>query len=302
MTIKDILQDGFSILKSKTKNKIIDISTPYLDALVLLSEALNVSKEKLYMHYNDKITDFGQEQYYEFIEKRRSGFPVSYIRGKKEFYGLDFCVDNRVLVPRPETEFLVYEALEIIKHKVTDKGKLNLNILDVCTGSGCIAISIASEINLYKKEQKSLFSNIAVSACDISTDVEQVFRMNCKMLLGQEIRFFHSDLLSHVNDSYDIIISNPPYLTTENVRRMEECAWPEPSIALDGGENGLMLVFKLIEQAKTKIKEYGYLLLEADDNQMPGIKKKMEDEGYKDIRLVKDLSGWDRIIYGSLSA
>ena len=163
MTIKDVLQDGFSILKSKTKNKIIDISTPYLDAVVLLSEALNVSKEKIYMHYNDKITDFGQERYYEFIDKRCLGIPVSYIRGKKEFYGLDFCVDNRVLVPRPETEFLVYEAFEIIKHKITDKGKLNLNILDVCTGSGCIAISISNEIDMYKKEQKSLFENEILS-------------------------------------------------------------------------------------------------------------------------------------------
>jgi release factor glutamine methyltransferase len=301
MTVKDVLQNGFSILKKNTNNNIIDISTPYLDAVVLLSEALNVSREKLYMLFNDKVTDFGKEQYCEYIEKRLSGIPVSYIRTKKEFYGLDFYVDNRVLVPRPETESLVYQALEIIKYKITEKGRLFLNVIDVCTGSGCIAISLVNQINIYKKENKSLFDNIIVSACDISKSAIDVFKMNCKILLGQELPVFMSDLLSETENSYDIIISNPPYLTSDNVKRMLEFAWPEPSIALNGGENGLELVFRLIEQAKTKIRKDGYLLLEADDNQMQEIKEKMQKEGYADINIIKDLSGWNRVIYGSSS-
>lgn len=299
MTVKDVLQSGFNILKKDMDNNIIEISTPYLDAVVLLAEALNVSKEKLYMHFNENITDFGKEQYFEYIKKRKAGIPVSYIRRKKEFYGLDFYVDNRVLVPRPETEFLVYESLEIIKHRVFEESRLNLNIIDVCTGSGCIAISLVNELEMYKKENRSLFENISVSACDISDDALAVFKMNSKILLGKEIASFKSDLLTETENKYDLIISNPPYLTSESVNRMLESSWPEPSMALDGGIEGLDYIYKLIEQAGNRLKEDGYLLVEADDWQMPKIERKMKSEGFNNIKLIQDLSGWNRIISGS---
>jgi release factor glutamine methyltransferase len=299
MTVKDVLQSGFNILKEK-RNNIIEISTPYLDAVILLADALNVSKEKLYLYFNEHITEFGKDQYFEFIKKRKAGIPVSYIRRRKEFYGLNFYVDNRVLVPRPETEFLVYEALEIIKHNVMEENRLNLNVIDVCTGSGCVAISLVNEINMYKKENKSLFENINVSACDISDDALSVFRMNSKILLGFELNWFKSDLLTETNEKYDIIISNPPYLTSENVVKMIDSAWPEPNIALDGGIEGLDYIFMLIEQAGSRLKDGGSLLIEADDWQMQRIENKMKEEGFENIRLIQDLSGWNRIIKGSV--
>jgi release factor glutamine methyltransferase len=297
MTIKDILQNGFRILK-ENDNSIIDISTPYLDAVVLLAEALNVSKEKLYLYFNEHITEFGKDQYFEYIKKRKEGIPVSYIRRKKEFYGLNFYVDNRVLVPRPETEFLVYESLEIIKHRVIEEGRLNLNIIDVCTGSGCVAISLVNEINMYKKENRSLFENIIISACDVSEDALNVFKMNSKILLGRELSCFKSDLLTEANGKYDLIISNPPYLTSENVSKMLDSSWPEPGIALDGGIEGLDYIFKLIDQAMIKLKEDGCLIIEADDWQMPKIENKMKEAGFKNVKIVQDLSGWNRIITG----
>lgn len=285
MNIRDALGEGALKLKNE--------ETPFLDASVLLAHTLKISREKLLASYPDLLSHEHQKIFQELIQKRAGGIPVAYLTGRKEFFGRDFYVDSRVLVPRPDTEILVEAALkiaDILGENPEFSAPDSLRVLDVCTGTGCVPLTLVLENPL-----------LYVAASDISRDALDVFEINRKKLGNPPAALFQSDLLRNVPGKWHIITSNPPYLTRSEVEEMKQRSWPEPFLALLGGENGLDLVFRLIKESKDSLIKNGYLLLEAASPQMTDIREYMEAEGFREICVLPDLAGRDRVIQGNFS-
>ncbi len=276
MTVRQTLVDGAKRLEG--------VRTPFLDALVLLSHAAGYSKEKLIASYPDEIPNGIREDFCRFIDKRLGGTPVSYIREKKEFYGLEFNVGTGVLVPRPETEILVEAVIGLAR----ENPAIQL-IHDACAGSGCIGISIKHEM-----------PHLEVSASDMSAEALSYFKHNSLAILGEEIPNRQSDLLLSVSGKFDVITANPPYLTSEEWERMADNGWPEPRIALDGGGDGLKYYTEIIPQSVPRLKNGGFLVLEADPSQFGPIKKMLMQNGFHTTIIYKDLAGRDRAISAQL--
>jgi len=280
MNIQSVLHEGYSILYYA------EVETPILDATVLLSEAIGFTKEKLLESLPDEIDSNSYNRFKHFLDLRCSGVPVSYIRHKKEFFGLEFYVDERVLVPRPDTETLVEAALERAK---TDRN-IN-NILDICTGSGCVAIAL-----------KYTFRELNVSASDISGNALDVCVLNSRKILGVSLTLYLSDLFNSIPGKYDIITGNPPYLLAEEMKGLKKLKWPEPKLALYGGKDGIETLKKIIEDAPLYLNSGGYLMLEAAEVEMSALSNLMTLRGYDSIYKVKDLAGRDRVICGRYSS
>ncbi len=280
MTIQKALKEGHNILFYA------EVDTPVLDAIVLLSEALGMSKEQLFSSLPEDMEAQAYERYRQLLDLRCSGQPVSYIRRRKEFYGLEFYVDQRVLVPRPETELLVDEVLHLARRNPTLR-----RVHDACTGSGCIAITV-----------KHLLPDLEVSASDISPDAEEVFARNREKLLGglgdpaRELPFYRSDLLADVPGRFDVIVANPPYLTDREVLHMKKIGWPEPASALKGGEDGTEPAENLIRQARRRLRAEGVLMLEASSEQMNKLYALLDSCGYRDIVVRRDMADRERMI------
>ena len=200
--------------------------------------------------------------------------------------GLQFYVDENVLIPQPDTEILVEETIKLLKEKQ------NIQILDLCTGSGCIAIAIAK----YLKSAK-------VIAIDISKKALEIAQKNSKINeVEEKIQFMQSDLWQEIKkQAFDIIVSNPPYIETENIQKLSKQVQKEPLIALDGGKDGLEFYRKIIKEAPNYLKEDGYLCLEIGYNQKKQIINEMlQTKDYKYIVSKKDLAGNDRVIIGGM--
>ncbi len=285
MTIKAALHEGYSILFYA------EVETPMLDATVLLAEALSVTKEELFASLPEEIEPVLYERYKEYIDKRCRGVPVSYIIKRKEFYGLEFYVDERVLVPRPDTEVVVEEVLTLLGNntfRVKVGEDRDPEILDLCTGSGCIAITVKAHAN-----------DVNVYASDISEEVKEVFELNNVKILGEKkIPFFISDLFKNLSGQYDIITCNPPYLTDKEIENLEKLGWVEPVLALAGGEDGTDIAVRVIEEAPNYLRWGGYLILEAAPSQMTKLWAIMSARGFEDIYTRKDLGKRERIICG----
>ncbi|MDC7239467.1 MAG: peptide chain release factor N(5)-glutamine methyltransferase, partial [Spirochaetales bacterium] len=208
-------------------------------------------------------------------------YPVAYITGTKEFFGRDFHVREGILCPRPDTEVLIEEALAEIDRREYRR------VHDLCTGSGCIALTLALER-----------PDLEVSASDISPTVETVFAINRKALEADRVGFSLGNLLENIEGPLDLIATNPPYLTTgETDERMED-SWKEPALALDGGDDGLDLIRIIIPDAARLLKEEGMLMIEADPRQMDAMESLMKDNGFNKIRRICDLAGDERVILG----
>jgi release factor glutamine methyltransferase len=278
MTIQDTLREGYTILFYA------EVETPMLDSIVLLAEALGMTKEKLYASLPVPIDGHHYERFREYLHRRCSGIPVSYICCRKEFFGREFYVDERVLVPRPDTEVLVEYALSLAKQHPSIK-----SIHDACTGSGCIAIIL-----------KLLLPEADISASDISAEAGEVFRINCERMLGNDtdIPFTVSDLLEAVKGRFDMIAANPPYVKDEEVENLKKIGWPEPVCALKGGPYGTTVSERLIRQASCNIKAGGYCVLESSPENMEILEALMEKSGFKEITIVEDLGHRPRVISG----
>ncbi len=304
MTYQKALREGYSILFYA------EVDTPMLDATVLLCEATGMSKEKLFASLPEPIDDDCYLRYREYLELRCEGIPVSYIRHKKEFYGIEFYVDERVLVPRPDTEVLVEEALALINSGFRERllfrkpasdlcidvvpipkasGDEKPKILDLCTGSGCIAISIAANLGV---------NNIEIHASDISHDVRAVFDFNSLKILGYKLDFHVSNLFDRIDGEFDLITCNPPYLKKTEVDNLDKIGWREPKIALLGGEEGTEIAGKIIGEAFYYLKDGGYLIMEASPEQMTKLYGLMDARGFKNIYTRRDLGDRERIICG----
>ncbi len=277
MTVREAIEQGAAQIAARWDE------TPRLDASVILAHSMGITREKLLAAYPDPVPEDALQTYTEGIGRRVSGWPVAYITGHQEFYALDFKVNTDVLVPRHDTEILAEEALRLLSES---KGSTP-RVLDLCTGSGCIAVSL--KYNCPEAE---------VEASDISPAALEVFRENCRNILGRELRNYNTDLLEGITGPYDIIVSNPPYLTEETTDSMKNGGWPEPRLALEGGCDGLDFIRSIIRSSKTRLKEGGYLLFEADPSQMKCIKEEYENNLFSDIIVKKDLAGRDRVILG----
>lgn len=276
MTIRTALREGSSVLYYA------EIETPVLDAIVLLAEVLGVTKERLFASLPEDIDERRYTRFRELLDMRCAGIPVSYIRRKKEFYGIDFYVDDRVLVPRPESELVVEETFSTVR-----RNSWITSVHDVCTGSGCLAIVV-----------KKNCPELSVTASDISSDCLDVFKENSRCILGFELTTYVSDILKEVPRTYDIIIANPPYLTAYEVDSLKRIGWPEPGIALRGGVDGTAVTERLIGEARDRLNPGGFLLVEASPQQMGKLTVVMESAGYRDIRVRRDLAGQKRLICG----
>jgi release factor glutamine methyltransferase len=259
-----------------------EVETPLLDATVLLGEALGRSKEQLLAGPEAPVDEEGWRRFEEFLDRRCRGAPVSYIRRKKEFFSLVFRVDERVLVPRPDTETLVEEAL-----RLAERDPALRRVHDACTGSGCVAVAL-----------QHARPALEVSASDLSAGAQEVFRLNCRTLLGRELPFTRSDLLGAVAGPFDLITANPPYLTDREVDELKMAGWPEPESALRGGPDGTSLLERLVRQAPARLAPAGWLLLEADPAQMVYLRGHLSACGFRDIEAVPDLAGRPRVIRG----
>ena len=275
MNIKEALEYGINLLKENKQEN------PILKAKILLANILNKDKNYLLINEAELLDENVVKKYIEDLRKICSGIPLQYITKSQEFFGLNFYVDENVLIPQPDTEILVEEVIKICK----DKNK-KLKILDLCTGSGSIGISIAKNIN-----------NCEVTLSDISIKALDVAKKNCSNLGKEEIKIIESDLFNNIKETFDIIVSNPPYIKKDVIKTLSKEVQNEPHLALDGGEDGLEIYKRIIKEAYKFLNKDGYLCLEIGYDQKEDVIRLLEKENnYKDIYSKKDLSRNDRII------
>ena len=280
MNIKELVDYGKKLLKEN------DIEDYNIIAKTLVKYILKIDDAQIILQEENEVEEEDKTRYYLAVIEVISGFPVQYITNKQEFYGLEFYVDQNVLIPQPDTEILVEEVINIIKNNKEFTN--NVKILDMCTGSGCIGISIAKNIE-----------NCNVEMLDYSSDALDVAKINANKILGNlsNIKFIQSDMYEELEEEYDIIVSNPPYIKTEEIETLSEEVKHEPELALDGGEDGLAFYKELIEESHKYLSDNGYLCMEIGYNQKDDVTEMLEKNGnYYDIYSKKDLSGNDRII------
>ena len=267
------------------------IDTQFLDAQLLLSFVLNTTRTALIAKETEPLSPEDQKHFYSLIERRINGECTAYITGKKEFWGLDFLVNPSVLVPRPDTEILVEAALQK-KKEIAPAARKKIKIMDLCTGCGAIAIALKHEM-----------PEIDVCAADISAEALETAKANASRLLptGSQIHFYHGNLfkaLPSTETLFDIIVSNPPYIPSDEIIKLPLEVQNEPLVALDGGKSGLDIIECIIKEAPDYLMHGGMLLLEADPSQMENIKHLLETRGFSGIQLHKDLSNQVRVISG----
>ena len=255
--------------------------TPRLDAEVLLSHLLGQKRIFLYVHFDQPLTAEELARYREMVKRRAAGEPVAYICGEKEFMGLTFKVTPAVLVPRPDTETLVEAAIERLK------GKEGARIADVCTGSGAIALALAH----YLPES-------SVTATDISSDALEIAKQNAETLgLSERVQFFEGDLLAPLaGETFDAIVSNPPYIPGAEIEGLPREVRAEPKIALDGGADGLDFYRRLVRESSALLKDGGFLAVECGDTQAGAIAEMAKDGGFGKTEIVRDLADKERVV------
>lgn len=274
MTIKEAITKGMIMLKSN------NIDSPKLKARLLLQYILDKPRQYIIVYDNKEIDKKQQWEYFVNIEKITKGIPLQHITHKQEFMKMDFFVNQDVLIPRQDTEILVEEVIKIAKKKNRPK------ILDLCTGSGAIAISL-----------KKFVPNSDVYAVDISEKALEIARKNARKLEA-DVKFIKSNLFENLKkEKFDIIVSNPPYIKREDIMNLSEEVKNEPQIALDGGIDGLDFYKKISEQAIEYLKLDSYLCFEIGYNQKNEVIQIIENKHiYKNVYSKKDLYGNDRIV------
>ena len=276
MTIKQAIIKGVTILKLEK------ISSPKLKARLLLQYVLKKPRQYLIVYDNQKLTELQEKEYLKYIELLKQGEPIEHITHQKEFMKLNFYVDENVLIPRQDTEVLVEEVIKIAK-KINAK-----KILDLCTGSGAIAVSLAKYLE-----------NVQLTALDISGKALDIAISNAKNNHVQEkITFVESNLFEDLaQEKYDIIVSNPPYLKRKEIENLDMEVRREPKIALDGGEDGLDFYKKIIDKGYEYLKYGGYICLEIGYDQKEEVMKIIDDKKqYINTYCKKDLYDNDRVI------
>lgn len=266
-----------------------DIQEGKLIAEIVFSHVLNIDRMMLFTKYRDDIEDEEIEKIRYFIQKiGREKFPVQYLLNEQEFYGRKFYVDKGVLIPRQDTEILVEKMIDTLKDKVL-KNEIHPKILDIGVGSGIIGITVALEIE-----------SSYVLGVDISDKALETAQKNKEILKVSNIKFLKSDLFENVEfREFDMIVSNPPYISLNEVGIMsDDTLLHEPSEALFAENDGLYFYYEICQKASDYLADFGYLLFEIGYKQGKNVAKIMASSGFKNIEVVKDLAGLDRVVIG----
>lgn len=273
MKIKELINYG--------KNKLIEnkIEDENIKTKVLLKYILNVDDFYLVIHNDENQDKEIETKFINCINELIEGKPLQYITHRQEFMNLDFYVDENVLIPQPDTETLVLQAIKRIKQYENN----NIKVLDLCTGSGAIAISLAKEF-----ENK----NVQVYASDISSKALEVAKKNA-MQNNVQINFINSNMFENIDEKFDIIVSNPPYIETETIKKLSKDVQQEPHIALDGGFDGLEFYKIIASEYEKYLNDNGTLLLEIGYNQKQSVTELFIN---RNVECIKDLAQNDRVI------
>lgn len=259
-----------------------DIAEAALDARLLLEYVCKTDRTALFAHPDREITGNEKECFEELIAKRSSHIPLQHLTGSQDFMGLEFIVNEHVLIPRQDTEILVEEVMRDLHDGV--------HILDMCTGSGCILLSLLHYSN----------DTTGVGA-DLSEKALEVAKRNAEKLgLSARAEFVHSDLYRAIGEKFDLIVSNPPYIRTEVIKTlMPEVRDHDPRMALDGTGDGLHFYREIIKESENHLKRGGRLFFEIGHDQAQAVVTLMGNHGYKEIEIKKDYAGLDRVVYGT---
>ncbi len=258
-----------------------NIKSALLDSEILLSEVINESREFIILNLNHNISEKEYDFFQKLIQQRSKGKPIAYLTGKKSFWNYEFYINDKVLIPRPDTEIVIEQILKIYKKK--DK----ISFLDIGFGSGCILLSILKE----KKDFKA-------TGIDISDDALKVCEINAyKLGVKNRVRLFKSDIDKFSKGKYDLIISNPPYIKNLDLKYLEKDVINfEPKLALDGGLDGISEIRKIIKKSSELIKNGGKLILEIAYNQKKEVKRLLIDNSFYINSVIKDFANNDRCI------
>ena len=278
MNISNLLANGSRILKSN------DIKTHVLDSELILSDILKSQREKLIINSNQSVSEKVINNFNKLILRRTKKEPIAYILNKREFWSKDFFVNQNTLIPRPETELLCEQLIKIFKGK-------SINFLDIGTGTGCILLTILSEIN----EAKGIGLDISKKAIDVA-------KRNSKNLnLTSRAKFFTRSLEEIYGYKFDLVVSNPPYIKSIDLKNLQEDVRKfEPKIALDGGKEGLDVIIKVIYKSKTILKKLGLLALEIGYGQHYKVSQILKKQGFKEELLIRDYRNNVRCIVARL--
>lgn len=257
------------------------ITDAELDARLLLEFICHTDRNALYAHGGQEIEDEKMQDFLQLIEKRAVHIPLQHLTGEQNFMGLDFLVNEHVLIPRQDTEILVEEIMRDLHD--------GIRILDMCTGSGCILLSLLHYSN-----------DCSGVGVDVSEDALAVARQNADRLAEKQAVFIQSDLFEKVEGSFDLIVSNPPYIRSQEIAGlMPEVREHEPHLALDGKDDGLHFYREIIKGAMPHLKRGGQLFFEIGYDQGEAVQALLAANGYTEIAVVKDYAGLDRVVYGT---
>ena len=283
-TYRELYEEGRRILEQA------GLPDAALDARFLLEEVCGTNLQTLLVFPEKKVTEEEVNQYRAFIQRRKDREPTAMILGEWDFMGLTFRLNKSTLIPEQDTEVLVETALEELKRR--GLGEAPLRILDLCTGSGCILLSLLHELG-----------NSGGLGTDLSEEALEAARENAVRLgLQERAAFRQGDLWEPVGDErFDLIVSNPPYVPTEVIPTLEpEVRCGEPYAALDGGEDGLVFYRRIMREAAGHLKPSGIIIVESGFDEAPQIAALMQDQKLRGIRTVKDYGGLDRVVLGAL--
>jgi release factor glutamine methyltransferase len=278
MNLSQLLHSGSEVLKLKK------IETYQLDSELVLSNLLKQQRENLIIDLNQKVSENIALKFKNLISRRAKREPLAYILKNKEFWSKDFFVDRSTLIPRPETELLCENIIKIFRNK-------NLYVLDMGTGSGCIILSILTEL----KSAKGIGIDISRKAIEIAK------KNSNKLGLNKKVKFLNKSLDNIYGYKFDLIVSNPPYIKTGDIKNLsEDVKRFEPKIALDGGKDGLDVIKKVIYKSRTILKKLGWLALEIGYGQHYKVSQILKEQNFKEELLVKDYKNNVRCIFARL--
>ena len=270
-----------AFLMGMQKLKEAQIGEAQLDARLLLEEVCGTDHNTLLCHGDREVSEAEEEQYRKALEQRAVHVPLQHLLGYQDFMGLRFQVNEYVLIPRQDTEILVEEAMRYLHD--------GMRILDLCTGSGCILLSLLH----YSNDCEGV-------GVDISQEALQVAAQNAE-LLGIRADFLKSDLYEKVTGKFDLLVSNPPYIERKVIPTlMEEVREYDPYIALDGGEDGLDFYRRIIGGAQDYLKRGGQILMEIGSGQAQAVSELLREAGFKEIDVCRDFAGLDRVVSGRI--
>ena len=275
MNIQSAVTEGTNILKNKS------ILSAKLDSEILMAKALGEKREYIILHNDKIIKEQNLKHFKKLVQERATRKPIAYLLNKKSFWKSEFYVNKNTLIPRPDTEIILEQILKFTKNKNY------LNILDIGVGSGCILLSVL-------KERKNFYG----TGIDISRNSLDICKMNAKkLLLERRVKFFKSDVDKFAIGKYDLIVSNPPYIKTSDLKYLESDVIKfEPKLALDGGLDGLSVIRKVIKKSSELLKKNGKFILEIGFDQKNKVIKLLNNKGFYINSTVKDLANNDRCI------